>query len=390
MIIAELKNGAYRDNYSIDITFPVDEESMMEQLSGINISDSNIADCYVAKISGDIPALCVLENNCINVDEMNYLARRIDSFDYYELAKFQGAVAREGICTMKDLINLTFNLHNYTVVTDFLNLKNIGSNHYLDKNIGCPASEMERLDFETMGRNLLSSGDGKVTPYGVVFCNSLPMEEVYKGKMFPDYDYTSDYVLKLEMMRKGSQSTSPEKVWLYLPTSKACILKALLHLGADTYNDLTFQCVDSMSLSESFMDHLSLMDNIGEINELSKIIHELDPEEIKKLEGVIDYTQAKTAGEMIELANKLDSFFFVAGISNVEQYGRHMIIESGHFKYDSELESYVDFEKYGQDRLKHEQGCFTSYGYICRTDSMEEVCELYEQQEENTQRMGGM
>ncbi|KJR45921.1 Antirestriction protein [Desulfosporosinus sp. I2] len=249
---------------------------------------------------------------------------------------------------------------------------------------------MERLDFETMGRNLLSSGDGKVTPYGVVFCNSLPMEEVYNGKMFPDYDYTSDYILKLEMMRKGSQSTSPEKVWLYLPTSKACILKALLHLGADTYNDLTFQCVDSMSLSESFMDHLSLMDNIGEINELSKIIHELDPEEIKKLEAVIDYTQAKTAGEMIELANKLDSFFFVAGISNVEQYGRHMIIESGHFKYDSELESYVDFEKYGQGRLMHEKGCFTSYGYICCTGSMEEICDLNDQLEEKTQTMGGI
>ena len=362
----------------------------MEKLSEIDINDSNIASCHVVKISGKVLALCVFENNCINVDELNYLARRIDSFDNYELAKFQGAIAREGICTMKDFINLTFNLHNYTVVTDFSNLKNIGTKHYLDKNIGCPVSEMERLDFETMGLNLLNSDDGKVTSYGVVFCNRLLIEEVYDGKMFPDYDYTSDYTLKLEMMRKDSLSTSLEKVWLYLPTSKACIVKALLRLGADTYNDLTFQCVDSMSLSESLEDRLSSMDNIGEVNELSKIIHEFDPEGIKKLEAVIDYTQVKTADEMIGLAKNLDSFFFVAGISTVEQYGRYMIIESGHFEYDSELESYIDFEKYGQDRCKHEQGCFTSHGYICRTDSMEEICELYEQQEENTQRMGGM
>ena len=138
------------------------------------------------------------------------------------------------------------------------------------------------------------------------------------------------------------------------------------------------------------MDRLSSTDNIGEVNELSIIIHELDPEGIKKLGAIIDYTQVKITDEMIELAKNLDSFFFIEGISNAEQYGRHMIIESGHFEYDSELESYIDFEKYGQDRLKHEQGCFTSYGYICRTDSMEEVCELDEQQEENTQRMGGM
>ena len=108
------------------------------------------------------------------------------------------------------------------------------------------------------------------------------------------------------------------------------------------------------------------------------------------MEAVIDYTQIKTAEEMIELANKLDSFFFVAGVFNVEQYGRHMIIESGHFEYDSELECYIDFEKYGQDHIKHQQGCFSTYGYICRTDTMEEVCELNDQLEENTQTMGGM
>lgn len=391
MIIATINNRGYDSSKTIDITFPIDEESLMEQLKEINISDSNAADCYIIKIGGNIPALCILENNCINADEMNYLARRIDSLDNYELSKFQGAIAREGICTMTDLINLTFNLYNYTVITNFSNLKDIGTKNYLDKNVGCPVSEMEKLDFVTMGRNLLSSGDGKVTPYGVVFCNSLSTEEVYDGKTFPDYAYTSDYILKLELIRKDTKlSSGTDKVWLYLPTSQACILKALLHLGADTYNDLSFQCVDSMSLSERFMDHLSSTDNLGEINELSKIIKELKPKEIEKLEAVIDYTKANTAYEMTELAKGLGSFFFVAGISNAEQYGRYMIIESGHFKYDSELEDYIEFEKYGENRLKYEKGCFTSYGYIYRTDLMEEICELHEQQEENTQTMGGL
>ena len=390
MITTTIQNDAYSHSHRINLTFPIDEEDMMEKLSEIGINECNIGSCYVVKISGKIPALCVLESNRINLDEMNYLARRIDSFGNYELAKFQGAIVRDGICSMKDLINLTFNLHNYTVVTAFSDLKSIGTKHYLDKNIGCPVSEMEKLDFDAIGLNLLNSGDGKVTPYGVVFCNRLPIEEVYDGKMFPDYDYISGYTLKVEMMRKDFSSTSPEKVWLYLPTSKTCILKALVRLGADTYNDCTFKCLDSTNLSETFMEHLSMIDNIGSINDLSKIIHKLGQEEIKKLEAVIDYTNAKTAVEMVKLANNLDSFFFIEGVSNAEQYGRHMIIESGHFDYDSELEEYIDFEKYGQDRLKYEKGCFTSYGYIYCTGLIEEVCKLYEQQEENTQMMGGI
>jgi len=311
MITATIQNGAYPHSQLINLTFPIDEEAMMEKLGEIGISDSNIASCHIVKISGKVPALCVLESNRINADEMNYLARRIDSFDNYETAKFQGAIAREGIYTMKDLINLTFNFHNYTVVTDFSNLKNTGSKHYLDKNIGCPASGMEKLDFEAMGRNLLSSGDGKITPYGVVFCNRVPMEEVYDGKMFPDYDYTSDYILKLGVTRKDSSTPNPQKTWLYLPTSKACIVKALLRLGADTYNDLTFKCVDGPKLSEVFMERLSMTDNLGEINELSKIIQQLEPEEITKLEAVIDYMKVKTVGEMVELEKALTISFLL-------------------------------------------------------------------------------
>jgi len=373
MIIATIQNSVYPQIRPIDINFPIDEESMMEKLSTININDSNIADCYVVKVRGKVPALCVLENNCINADELNFLARRIDSLDKNELVKFQGAIAREGICTMKDLINLTFNLHNYTVVTDFSNLKNIGSRYYLDKNVGCPVSEMEGLDLEAIGRDLLNSGDGRVTPYGVVFCNQLSIQEVYDGKMFPDYDYTSDYILKLEVTKKDAPSPD-SKAWLYLPTSKACIIKALLRLGADTYNNCTYKCVDSSRLSEAFMESLSLTDNIGGLNELSKIIRELESEEITKLEAVLDFVKSSTAGEMIELVRSLDHFFFVADISGAEQYGRHLIMESGKLKYHSELEQYIDFAKYGKNCLEREQGCFTSYGYVCRKDSMEEAC----------------
>ena len=397
MIVAKLKNGTYQDDYSVDISFPIDEETMMEQLNRINISDYNIAQCYVEKISGNILALRVLENKCINADEMNYLARRIDSFERYERDKFQGAVARDGIQDMKALINLTFNLHNYTIVTEFSDFKRIGWLYYRDKNMGCVADITKGLDFEAIGKDLLSNGDGRVTLYGVVFCNGLPIEEVYDGNMFPDYDYSSDYVVKLEVTKKDSLLPEPPKVWLYLPASKACILKALLRLGADTYNDLSFHCVDTISLSKSFLKKLSATDNIGTLNDLAYLLRILPHEEIEKFEAVVDYTGVKAVNEMIELAKNLDQFFFAPDISNAEQYGRHMILETNRFveydmkagqiEFDRKLEPYIEFERYGQDRLKGEQGCFTSYGYICRTDVMEES---KKQAEESTQTMGGM
>ncbi len=395
MITVTIENVNFPNSQCINITFPIDEKIMMNKLKDININNYITNHCRVVEIKGMIPALSVLENSLIDVDEMNYLARRIESFDKYERAKFQGVVAAENICKMKDLINLTFNLNNYTIVTDFSDLYSIGTNHYLDKNVCYAVDEKDKIDFETIGRNLLNRGNGKITPYGVLFSSQLPFEEVYDGRMFPDYDYTSDYVMKLEITQKHSLGFEPPKVWLYLPTSETCILKTLLRLGADNYNDLDYKCVNSISLSENFMGRISLTNSIGEINKLSEIIKELDQSEIKKLEAAIDYTGAESAGKMVELANNLDQFHFVAGISDLEQYGKHIVAESGLFSSNSELEKYLNFTKYGQDRFNQENGCFTSFGYICRIDSME-ACELdekskpYERQEENEQKMGGM
>jgi len=53
-----------------------------------------------------------------------------------------------------------------------------------------------------------------------------------------------------------------------------------------------------------------------------------------------------------------------AGIKNAEQYGRYMICDSGHFKYDENLEEYIDFKSFGEQKIKNERGAFTDKGYI--------------------------
>ncbi|WP_156782452.1 hypothetical protein [Geosporobacter ferrireducens] len=338
---------------------------MVEKLGEIGISDSNIVSCHIVKISGEVPALCVLENNCINADELNYLARRIDSFDNYELAKFQGAIARAGICTMKDLINLTFNLHNYTVVTDFSNLKNIGCKHYMDKNIGCPSNEIEKLDFETMSRNLLSSGDSKITPYGVVFCNRLPIEEVYDGKMFPDYDYTSDYILKLEVRRKDSPTENPQKTWLYLPASEVEIASALSELGAAFLDDCVFThyqsimpCFDSVFSESEDMEMLNTLSNA-----ISKI---LDSNMGAKYKAALQYEYCTDLDFAIDIAQNLDCYDFYPELSSPADYGRQALLEASKFPSDDAAFKLLDFSRYGEAKMKEDGVQSTDYGLICR------------------------
>ena len=68
------------------------------------------------------------------------------------------------------------------------------------------------------------------------------------------------------------------------------------------------------------------------------------------------------AGEVCELAENLDQLDFIPGIHTPEEYGRHMIRESGHFEYDENLEGFYDYRRYGEQRIRQEGGQFNECG----------------------------
>ena len=100
----------------VTIPFPLPREEYdhsLELLDAIGIGDSIQRDCKVDEIIGDYPALKCLEGSMVNLDEMDYLAKRLDSFDRGEQAKFQAMTNRLGLRDITDLINLTFSCQQH-------------------------------------------------------------------------------------------------------------------------------------------------------------------------------------------------------------------------------------------------------------------------------------
>ena len=74
-----------------------------------------------------------------------------------------------------------------------------------------------------------------------------------------------------------------------------------------------------------------------------------------------------------------------------------MIQDSGHFDYDSNLDAFYDYEKYGQQRIQQEQGIFTERGYIAYQGTLsldelmrKEPAEQCQREQEETMGMGGL
>ncbi len=52
------------------------------------------------------------------------------------------------------------------------------------------------------------------------------------------------------------------------------------------------------------------------------------------------------------------------GVKDAESYGKYLICKSGHFDYNSNLDKYIDFKRYGENKLAEEKSAFTSRGCI--------------------------
>ena len=47
--------------------------------------------------------------------------------------------------------------------------------------------EYKKVDGQSVALDLIQSGSGVVTPYGVVYDNGMTLEQVYDGQHFPEY-----------------------------------------------------------------------------------------------------------------------------------------------------------------------------------------------------------
>ena len=378
MIQAVLGNPNHPEYGVATIPFPIPRDQYahcMELLAALEIGDAVKADCRVEKIDSFYTVLKRAEMLTVNVEELNYLAKRLDSFDTGEAAQFQAMAHKLELFELKDLINLTFCCQQATVITDFSDLAAIGRDHYMNLHGGCAKTEeLDALDSVETARRLIESGSGTITPYGVVYDNSMELEQIYDGRFFPCYYYEPN-AITVAVTSKAEPEDTEHITWLFLPMVQEEIDRALLRGGITDPSEIR------LSLEDSWLPHevLDLLDmdhvDISELNALVQALDEFSDMSIRKYAAAAVMARPHTTEQAKHLAENLDLFDFAPSASTPEEYGKYMIQKSGHFDYDENLDAFYDYEKYGTERMNAEDGMFTDRGYIAYKGyiSMEEV-----------------
>jgi hypothetical protein len=361
-----LSNAKHPEYGQITIPFPIPKieyDRVIETLERMEIGDAVQRDCRVDEITSDFPILKRLEKVAINVDELDYLAKRLDSFDTREKAQFQAMAVKLGTFDMTDFINLTFCCQQATVITDFSDLEKIGRNHIMTVNGGAISpEELDQADNKMTALSLILHHAGTVTPYGVVYDNGMRLERFYDGQHFPEYRY-DETLMTLEVPILQEHDDSMVSAWLYLPASNRQIDRALQRIGIQDI-DASYEIVESTLPLRTAELAAQSFHSIKELNKMCEAISALDRGEHWKLDAVIEMAQPENTAQITYLAENLDLFDFISGIRTPEDYGKFMIQQSGHYDYDENLEEFYDYGRYAQQRIEQENGIFTEQGYL--------------------------
>ena len=404
-IKAALYNADHLEYGLVTIPFPIPQDQYndtIKMLEALDIGDPRAKDCMVEEIEGCVPSLKCLEGHRINVDEFDYLVKRLDSFSDGELVQFQGMAAKMGLSDMTDLINLTFCCQQATVITDFSDLEQIGRDHYMNLHGGCVSmEELEELDGMETALLLISENEGTVTPYGVVYDNGMQLSRIYQGRNFPEYLY-EESLMTVSLRSIHESDDSREAVWLYdndkttilnLPASDADIWRAVGEVDAASLDECAFRCIDCEipSLRDAVDDAIEQESGIGMASEFATNLaqkkqswHEADWVKYKALLSVAGHPHLQDA---IQLMHGLDAYELRPDVAATWDYAE-LILREKYPDLPEELFQTGQAARVGQRMLEENHASITDYGLLRRKDSGQ--LPVFRKEQKEAPAWGGM
>ena len=374
-----------------NVEFPCDYNLLYAAMTELRMPDEEKPSTKLFIENIDVEELKGLRHQYLYPEQIQHLSQRIDSMTNAETNKFLAVAKLENMADIKDMINLTYNMHRYTLIRDMSDMSDVGKIHTITRKMAMPADEMKNTDFSNIGKELLESGKGQLTQYGLIFANDdLEYHEVYDGKNLPDFNYWGSTVT-VEVEHNGFKS------YVYLPEVPMAIDMAINRVGAKDEGECRMKCIytDTAGDIKELFDEILQSEGIKSLNEVANEVEQLKRYEVEKLAAVIKYAEVSDLERIIKLIDKLDNFLYIEGAESYDDIADYFIDNDDETDYyvSIELRDYIRNDDFAKDMLENQHGKFIDEGVVMialgyRFEPIMEIIEGHTEEQGIT--MGGM
>lgn len=200
------------------LTFPTTTEQVQAALRSIGVDGLRYEEYIITEYSIGTDGVAPLLGEYANIDELNYLAMRLECLSPADLQKFVAAVRHgEYASELRDLINLSYpcNLECYTLLPAVKNYEDYGR-HLVDtrREFSLPKTAKFYFDYAAYGEDTAINEGGDLTPQGYIFNNrSRSFQEIYDGADIPQEYKVFQYPIqtKLRAPHSARSRDSPSR-----------------------------------------------------------------------------------------------------------------------------------------------------------------------------------
>lgn len=308
--------------YYADLELPAEDYEIRDALQKSRAvfrqdgyQDISILNCNL------LPGLSDVRLDSPMLDELNFLAKRLDALNDEERLALQAVAPRvipdhfEGeLVSVKDLINMTYGLDTVMIAS------NVGSDEQLGQFViendlhedvaSVPEQALYLLDKKQIGR-LQRENDGGVFVNGFyVVAGDYEMPQVYDGKTLPHEEASHWFAFRLEVAEapvNSADETADSAEWISLPTTKEKADALAQRHNEACIEDCVYYGFESsvpQITSEMFGD----MEDFDTLNTLAQRMAELSPLDQVKFKAVLSASPSKDVRAALDISKQLDSY----------------------------------------------------------------------------------
>ena len=172
-----------------------------------------------------VPQFCDIRLESASLRELNYLAKQISEFDNSYLAAYKallplviGEEYSDKLISIKDLINLTYSVGNYPIISGVSDIKDIGDmaveNGMFKLPTDIPNELYKYLDYELIGAQQKENDKGLLCDGHYIVSAGFELENKYDGETIPD-EILDKYLFRFAL------TTDYKKVsWIEIPLNE--------------------------------------------------------------------------------------------------------------------------------------------------------------------------
>ena len=358
-----MKIRAKNGGQTVDITLPATDMDMQYCMKCIGIEDI-VPVCCISEVWDEPSYFGFLKGQTVSMDELNFLARRLDGMTEYEKRVVGVYSSETGIREMKQLINLTYSLQGLSLLTDLTDGNRVGLRLYLDRHLAI-SEEKSKMDFNAYAQKIFSEGKCKFLPHGILVDQGFQMEEVYNGKTFPEYIDRPDETVSVLSL----ENEAGDKEYLYLPTDISAMDKVKKRLNIAAFAEGIVNGIENIRLPESILPSpedmcMSLQGDVQKLtlfNEMCQTVSCFDEAKMDRLAMAAGFVGTSEFTDITYIAKHLDEFEIHPQIHTDKEYGEFLVKEAGMFEVDELLLPHIDYAGVARDKR---QAAMADSGFI--------------------------